>query len=175
MRKSLSTPNFASIPPPSPHPPLHSQQPQQQSISIAGTASANVILSNLAATVSVEDIKSTLKDVGGGVKEVHIMSTQGGSLQVKVAFRKPEGARECVEKFNGIRADGRIIKAAFEKPVVPAAPKNQEISFLNRQRDSTAGVARGGKRGGGRRGGGRNPEPQYTGLYSDQMLGNEKR
>jgi len=175
MRKSLSTPNFASIQSSSPQPPLQTQKPQQQSISIAGTASANVILSNLAPTVSVEDIKATLKDVGGGVKEVHIMSAQGGSLQVRVAFRKPEGARECIEKFNGIRADGRIIKAVFEKPVVPAAPKNQEISFLNRQRDSTAGVARGGKRGSGRDGGSRrNPEPQYTGLYSDQMLANEK-
>jgi len=175
MRKSLSTPNFATIQPLPPQPPRQFQKPPQQSISIAGTASANVVLSNLAPTVSVEDIKATLKDVGGGVTEVHIMSAQGGSLQVKVAFRKPDGARECVEKLNGIIADGRIVKAAFEKPVVPAGPKNHEISFLNRQGGSTAGMARGGERGGWRGGGSGNPEPQYTGLYSDQMLADRKR
>ena len=76
------------------------------SISIAGTASANVILSNLAPTVSVEDIKVVLGGIGGGVKEVHIMSSTGHGLKVKVAFKKPEGGKECITKFNGLRADG---------------------------------------------------------------------
>jgi len=76
------------------------------SISIAGTANAYVILSNLAPTVSVEDIKVTLAGIGGGVKEVHIISSTGQNLQVKVAFKKPEGGRECIAKFDGIKADG---------------------------------------------------------------------
>jgi hypothetical protein len=169
MRKSQSTPNLAALQPP-PRP--AQQQQQTQVISIAGIASANVILSNLAPTVSVEDIKATLKDIGGGVKEVHIISAQGGSLQVRVAFRKPEGSKECVEKFNGIKADGRIIKAHFEKPA-PAGGKNQDVSFLNRQGDMTGGL-KGGKKG-GRRGADVDPESHYTGLYSDQMLANQKR
>lgn len=90
MKKSISSPNLPSIP----------------SISIAGTASAYVVLSNLAPTVSVEDIKVTLAGIGGGVKEVHIISSTGPGLQVKVAFKKPEGGRECIAKFNGIKADG---------------------------------------------------------------------
>ena len=110
MRKSLSTPNFATIQPLPPQPPRQFQKPPQQSISIAGTASANVVLSNLAPTVSVEDIKATLADIGGGVKEVHIISSTGQGLKVKVAFRKPaEGGRECIAKFNGIVADGTIL------------------------------------------------------------------
>ena len=90
MKKSISSPNLPSIP----------------SISIAGTASAYVVLSNLAPTVSVEDIKVTLAGIGGGVKEVHIISSTGPGLQVKVAFKNPEGGRECIAKFNGIKADG---------------------------------------------------------------------
>jgi hypothetical protein len=82
--------------------------PSTTSIFIAGTASAYVILSNLAPTVSVEDIKVTLAGIGGGVKEVHIISSTGQGLQVKVAFRKPEGGRECIAKFNGIKADGTL-------------------------------------------------------------------
>lgn len=89
MKKSTSAPNMP-VP----------------SISIAGTATANVILSNLAPTVSVEDVKATLAGIGGGVKEVHIISSTGQGLQVKVAFRKSEGGQECIAKFNGIKADG---------------------------------------------------------------------
>jgi hypothetical protein len=174
MKKSFSTPNLVAFqsPKPAPQPPK-----EPQSISIAGIASANVILSNLASTVSVEDIKATLKDIGGGVKEVHMMSAQDGSLQVKVSFRKPEGARECVERFNGITADGRIVKAVLEKD----AAKKEEISFLNRQGERKQGetpASRGNSRrrgGGGGSGGAEYVEPQYTGLYSDQMLAGQKR
>jgi len=173
MKKSFSTPNLVALQPPKPAP------KEPQSISIAGIASASVILSNLASTVSVEDIKATLKDIGGGVKEVHIVSTQGGSLQVKVSFRKSEGAKECVERYNGIMADGRVVKAVLEKPV----PKKDEVSFLNRQGEQKQGetpASRGKsrRRGGGAGAGGggaRDVEPQYTGLYSDQMLANQKR
>jgi len=77
-----------------------------QSISIAGTATAYVILSNLAPSVSAEDVRGTLSNIGGGVKEVHIISSTGQGIRVKVAFMKPEGGRECIAKFNGINADG---------------------------------------------------------------------
>jgi hypothetical protein len=77
-----------------------------QSISIAGTATAYVILSNLAPSVSAEDVRGTLSGIGGGVKEVHIISSTGQGIQVKVAFMRPEGGRECIAKFNGINADG---------------------------------------------------------------------
>jgi hypothetical protein len=100
MRKAMSTPSLPA------KPSVPSTAPSAPSISIAGTATANVILSNLAPTVSVEDIRATFANIGGGVKEVHIMSSTGQSLQVKVAFKKPEGGRECIAKYNGIKADG---------------------------------------------------------------------
>lgn len=87
-------------------PPPSAPTGPKQSIDIAGTASAYVVLSNLAPQVSVEDIKASFANIGGGVKEVHIISATGQGLQVKVAFRRPEGGRDCIEKFNGIKADG---------------------------------------------------------------------
>jgi hypothetical protein len=99
MTKSISAPD---LPPSAP----------AQSISIAGTATSCVILSNLAPTVSVEDVKATLAGIGGGVKEVHIMShgNSGQGLQVKVAFVKPaEGGKECIARFNGVVADGTTL------------------------------------------------------------------
>jgi hypothetical protein len=61
--------------------------------------------------VSVEDIKATLGEIGGGVREVHLMSRSGREgregLQVKVNFNKPaEGGKECIARFNGVVADG---------------------------------------------------------------------
>lgn len=79
----------------------------QQSISIAGIATAPIIMSNLASTVSAQDIKTSLGTIGGGVKEVHIISSNAESIQVRVHFEKPvEGAQECISRFNGIIADG---------------------------------------------------------------------
>ena len=173
MKKSVSAPNLPSTP----------------SISIAGTASAYVILSNLAPTVSVEDIKVTLAGVGGGVREVHIISSTGQGLQVKVAFKKPEGGRECVAKFNGIKADGdticllmltrvgRTISVAFEKPVT-GNKKDQPVSFLNRQ---TAPVQNTSMSKGARRREKRvaaeNPvaEDYVSSLYSDQLIQGQRR
>lgn len=90
-----------------------SPQLSSPAITIAGTASSSVILSNLAPTVSVEDIKGTLAGIGGGVREVHIMSRSGKSgegLQVKVTFNKPaEGGKECIARFNGVVADGTFL------------------------------------------------------------------
>jgi hypothetical protein len=107
MTKSISTPNLApSAPAPA------------QSITIAGTATSCVILSNLAPTVSVEDVKATLAGIGGGVKEVHIMShgNSGQGLQVKVAFGKPaEGGRECIARFNGVVADGMTLGVSNDR------------------------------------------------------------
>ena len=89
-----------------------SPQLSPPTISIAGTASSSIILSNLAATVSVEDVKETLAGIGGGVSEVHIMSRSGRlgeGLQAKVTFNKPaEGGKECIARFNGVVADGTI-------------------------------------------------------------------
>jgi hypothetical protein len=77
------------------------------SIFIAGTATASVIISNLAPNVSVEDIKVALGNIGGGIKEVHIMSHTGQSLKAKVSFKDPaRGNKECISKFNGVKADG---------------------------------------------------------------------
>ena len=77
------------------------------SITIAGVATASVIISNLAPTVSVEDIKTTLANIGGGVTEVHIISSTGQGLKARVQFRKAaEGAKDCVAKFHGVKADG---------------------------------------------------------------------
>jgi hypothetical protein len=78
-------------------------------MSIAGTATAYVVVQNLSPAVSVADIKAVFANIGGGIKEVHIMSSTGENLKVKVAFRKPEGGRECIEKFDGKRADGKYI------------------------------------------------------------------
>jgi len=103
MKKSASTSN------------LHSPQVQAsyssptQPISIAGTATAYVIVQNLSSAVSVADIKAVFGNIGGGVKEVHIMSSTGENLKVKVAFRRPEGGRECIAIFDGKKADGNTI------------------------------------------------------------------
>jgi hypothetical protein len=103
MKKSASTSN------------LHSPQAQPsyssssvQPISIAGTATAYVIVQNLSPAVSVADIKAVFANIGGGVKEVHIMSSTGETLKVKVAFRTPEGGRDCIANFDGKKADGNI-------------------------------------------------------------------
>ena len=68
-------------------------------------------MSNLASTVSAQDIKTSLGTIGGGVKEVHIISSNAESIQVRVHFEKPvEGAQECISRFNGIIADGTTFR-----------------------------------------------------------------
>ena len=37
---------------------------------------------------------------------MHIMSSTGENLKVKVAFRRPEGGRDCIAHFDGKKADG---------------------------------------------------------------------
>ena len=105
LPRSVSAPNL-KIEAPQAQPPT---QPTQ-SISIAGIATAPVIMSNLAPTVSAEDIKASLGNMGGGVKEVHIISSNGQSIQVRVHFKKPvEGGQECISRFNGVIADGTYL------------------------------------------------------------------
>ena len=103
MKKSASTSNLNS---PQFQPTYSSSSAQP--MSIAGTATAYVIVKNLSPAVSVVDIKAVFANIGGGVKEVYIMSSTGENLQVKVAFRRPEGGRECIEKFDGRKADGTM-------------------------------------------------------------------
>jgi len=113
IKQSVLTPTApASMSAPNLRPRQPTIQPRpankpQQSISIAGIATAPIIMSNLASTVSAQDIKTSLGTIGGGVKEVHIISSNAESIQVRVHFEKPvEGAQECISRFNGIIADG---------------------------------------------------------------------
>jgi hypothetical protein len=101
MKKSASTSNLQS---PQAQPSYSSSSVQP--ISIAGAATAYVVVQNLSPAVSVADIKAVFGNIGGGVKEVHIMSSTGENLKVKVAFRRPEGGRDCIAHFDGKKADG---------------------------------------------------------------------
>jgi hypothetical protein len=82
--------------------------------------------------------------MGGGVREVHIISRSGKSgegLQAKVTFNKPaEGGKACIAKFHGVEADGtipslplvttgRIISVEYDYP----EKQDQSTSFLNRR------------------------------------------
>ena len=102
LTKSFSTPNVPSQ--------TTRVVPSLRSISIAGAANASVIMSNITPTASVEDIRAILAGLGGGVKELHIVSQgnqTGAGLKVKVTFNNPtEGGRQCIERFNGVVADG---------------------------------------------------------------------
>lgn len=102
LTKSVSTPNL--------NPQPTSMPSSNRSISIAGAASASVIMSNITPSASVEDIRAILAGLGSGVKEIHIISQSSQSdrgLKVKVTFMNPaEGGRQCIDRFNGVVADG---------------------------------------------------------------------
>ena len=67
-------------------------------------------MSNITPTASVDDIRAILAGLGGGVKELQIVSQSNqsdGGLRVKVTFNKPaEGGKQCIERFDGVVADG---------------------------------------------------------------------
>jgi hypothetical protein len=157
LTKSFSTSNIPLQPAQTPTPTAF------RSISIAGAASASVIMSNITPTASVEDIRTILAGIGGGVRELHIISQahqSDGGLKVKVTFNNPsEGGRQCIERFNGIVADGNLlskfelmdtgreISVAFEsssQPVnftnaasqetIPPAPRGPKAMQRGRQR-----------------------------------------
>ena len=142
-------------------------------------------MSNLAPNVSVEDIKAALGNIGGGIREVHLMSHTGQSLKARITFKKPpEGNQECISRFNGVKADGmsilnrsllkfsgRTISVEIEKP--PSQEKEGEFSFLKRTENHLpttmlpASPRRKGKK--------KSPQQTYEvsssgKLYSDKMV-----
>jgi len=133
--------------------------------------------------VSVEDIKLTLGNIGGGVKEVHIMSQgkSGQGLQAKVSFVRPaEGGRDCIARFDGIVADGRMISVAFET----SSGQTHSTSFLNHRADpeqTTIATSLGGPRHGRKKPQGQNNAPTARmatpdgHLYSDAIVMNNGR
>ena len=142
--------------------------------------------------MSVEDIKLTLGNIGGGVKEVHIMSQgkSGQGLQAKVSFVRPaEGGRDCIARFDGIVADGisfigankgRMISVAFET----SSGQTHSTSFLNHRADpeqTTIATSLGGQRHGRKKPQGQNNAPTARmatpdgHLYSDAIVMNNGR
>jgi hypothetical protein len=80
------------------------------SISLAGAAMRSIIMSNLSPTVSVQDVSSALTGMGGGVKEISLFNQPNrGPISAKITFFNPaEGGRECIERYNGVMADGLL-------------------------------------------------------------------
>ncbi|TDL16515.1 hypothetical protein BD410DRAFT_620632 [Rickenella mellea] len=83
-------------------------------LSIKGSASQNANVVEVAGLVSgttAADVEAIFKRCGHIVKSV-VHSSSGNDVIVRLTFKKSDDARNAVTKFNGLPADGRILRVS---------------------------------------------------------------
>ncbi|GAC74403.1 hypothetical protein PANT_11c00043 [Moesziomyces antarcticus T-34] len=90
-------------------------------LSIRGSSGPTwIIVSNLVAGTSTEDVRLTFSSFGRveEVKQRPAPSANHPTVSFEVAFDKRQDAETAVEKFHGALADGRILQVSIKKPEV---------------------------------------------------------
>ena len=85
----------------------------RKSVNIKGSSFKPVTISmeNLAIGTSAEDVKVALSSFGNILDcNLNSLKSNDESITVDVKFEKLEMAQKAIEEFNGLLADGRLLK-----------------------------------------------------------------
>ena len=93
--------------------PINKNNKNRKSINIKGSSFKPVTISmeNLAIGTSAEDVKVALSSFGNILDcNLNSLKSNDESITVDVKFEKLEMAQKAIEEFNGLLADGRLLK-----------------------------------------------------------------